>query len=203
MPQVYARFSGWVSRGAFLTGLYRHGSLASFWGKGIWSPLTGSAKYMSGVVLGLAGNSIQLVPDGTLLLHVLLILLMVGILNRTLFQPINKILEKRDTLGRGALDEAMALQASAEKELASYEAALRTARAEGYKNTEAQRREELAKREVELSQLKDQMSEIIKREKSLLEKETGDARAVLLDESQRLAAEIHRRILGSASEPRR
>ena len=69
---------------------------------------------MGSVVLGLAGNPIQLVPDGTLLVHVLLILLMVGILNRTLFQPINRILERRDTW-RGALEEAMALQASADK----------------------------------------------------------------------------------------
>ena len=158
---------------------------------------------MSDVILGMAGNSIQLVPDGTLLLHVLLILAMVGVLNRTLFQPINRSLETRDTLGRGAIEEARALQASAERDLESYEAALRTARAEGYKKTEAQRREELAKREVELSQLKAQLSEIIKREKSLLEKQTGDARAVLLDESQRLAAEIHHRILGSAVDLRR
>lgn len=158
---------------------------------------------MSDVILGMAGNSIQLVPDGTLLVHVLLILVMVGVLNRTLFQPINKILDRRDTLGRGALEEARALQASAEKDLERYEAALRTARAEGYKKTEAQRREELAKREVELGQLKTQLAEIIEREKSLLEEQTVDARAVLLDESQRLAAEIHRRILGSAVDPRR
>lgn len=158
---------------------------------------------MSGIILGMAGSSIQLVPDGTLLIHVLLILVMVGVLNRTLFQPISKILERRDTLGRGALEEARALQATAERDLERYEAALRTARAEGYKKTEAQRREELAKREVELSQLKAQLSEVIQREKGLLEKQTGDARAVLLDESQRLAAEIHRRILGSAADPGR
>ena len=158
---------------------------------------------MSDVILGMAGNPIQLVPDGTLLLHILLILVMVAVLNRTLFQPINRILEKRDRLGRGAVEEASALQARAEKELERYETELRTARADGYRKTEAQRREELAKREVELSQLKAEMSQIIKREKSLLEKETGDARAVLLDESQRLAGEIHRRILGSTGDPTR
>jgi len=38
--------------------------------------------------LGLAENSIQLVPDGTLILHVLIILVMVYVLNATLFKPI-------------------------------------------------------------------------------------------------------------------
>ena len=46
--------------------------------------------------LGLAENPIQLVPDGTLILHVLIILVMVYVLNATLFKPINKILAARD-----------------------------------------------------------------------------------------------------------
>ena len=46
--------------------------------------------------LGFAENSIQLVPDGTLLLHVLIILVMVYVLNATLFRPINRILEARE-----------------------------------------------------------------------------------------------------------
>jgi F0F1-type ATP synthase membrane subunit b/b' len=42
-----------------------------------------------------AENSIQLVPDGTLFLHIIIILLMVFVLNATLFKPINRILEER------------------------------------------------------------------------------------------------------------
>ena len=40
----------------------------------------------------LAEAQIQLVPDGTLLLHVLMVAVMVFILNRTLLKPINEIL---------------------------------------------------------------------------------------------------------------
>jgi len=43
-------------------------------------------------VLGFAENSIQLVPDGTLILHVIIILVMIYVLNTTLYQPINRIL---------------------------------------------------------------------------------------------------------------
>jgi hypothetical protein len=48
------------------------------------------------LVLGFAENSIQLVPDGTLILHVIIILVMVYVLNATLYKPINKILESRE-----------------------------------------------------------------------------------------------------------
>ena len=56
--------------------------------------------------LGFAENSIQLVPDGTLFLHVLIILVMVYVLNATLFKPINRILEAREKRTRGRLTEA-------------------------------------------------------------------------------------------------
>ena len=58
------------------------------------------------LVLGFAENSIQLVPDGTLILHVIIILVMVYVLNATLYKPINKILESREKRTRGRLSEA-------------------------------------------------------------------------------------------------
>ena len=45
--------------------------------------------------LGFAENSIQLVPDGTLLLHILIILVMIFVLNATLYKPINRVLAAR------------------------------------------------------------------------------------------------------------
>ena len=56
--------------------------------------------------LGFAENSIQLVPDGTLILHVLIILVMVYVLNATLYKPINRILEAREKQTKGRLTEA-------------------------------------------------------------------------------------------------
>ena len=63
-------------------------------------------------VLGLAENSIQLVPDGTLILHVIIILVMVYVLNATLFKPINQILESREKRTRGRLSEAQEVMKS-------------------------------------------------------------------------------------------
>ena len=56
--------------------------------------------------LAFAENSIQLVPDGTLILHIVIILVMVFVLNATLFKPINRILEEREKRTRGRSGEA-------------------------------------------------------------------------------------------------
>ena len=80
--------------------------------------------------LGFAENSIQLVPDGTLLLHVLIILVMVYVLNATLFKPINQILENREKRTRGRLTEAQEIMGNVSERLAEYERALRAARTE-------------------------------------------------------------------------
>ena len=49
------------------------------------------------VVLAFAeGGAIQLVPDGTIFIHIALILLMIFILNRTFFRPVNRVLDARE-----------------------------------------------------------------------------------------------------------
>ena len=44
----------------------------------------------------LAETSIQLVPDATLLLHLVMVVVMVFVLDRTLLKPVNRILSERD-----------------------------------------------------------------------------------------------------------
>ena len=72
------------------------------------------------LVLGFAENSIQLVPDGTLILHVIIILVMVYVLNATLYKPINQILESREKRTRGRLSEAQETLKSVKEKLAKY-----------------------------------------------------------------------------------
>ena len=66
--------------------------------------------------LGFAENSIQLVPDGTLILHVIIILVMVWILNKTLYKPINRILEAREKRTRGRMSEAQEILTRRQRE---------------------------------------------------------------------------------------
>jgi F-type H+-transporting ATPase subunit b len=155
---------------------------------------------MTYVILGMAGSSIQLVPDGTLLFHMFLILLMVVVLNRTLFRPVNKILQDREEMGQGALAEASEIRRNVEEDLRKYEEGLRLARVDGYRETESQRRQELSQREHDLSSLRLELTKTIAREKALLQEQTDQARGILLTEAKVLASQIEERILNPPTE---
>ena len=156
---------------------------------------------MTYVILGMAGSSIQLVPDGTLLFHMFLILLMVVVLNRALFRPVNKILQDREEMGQGALAEASEIRRSVEEDLRKYEEGLRLARVDGYRETESQRRQELSQREKDLSSLRVELTKTIAREKALLQEQTDQARGILSTEAKILASQIEERILNPPTEP--
>ena len=109
----------------------------------------------------LAEASIQLVPDGTLLLHVLMITVMVFILNRTLLKPINQILAEREKQVSGRLKEAEALTAETEEKLNKYNATLREARAEGYRILEKARTAALKEKDEKVRQYREEMSKTV------------------------------------------
>src|SRR4029079_4969306 len=106
------------------------------------------------LVLGFAENSIQLVPDGTLILHVIIILVMVYVLNATLYKPINKILESREKRTRGRLSEAQEVLKSVKEKLAEYEGSLRQARSEAYALAESQRGEAMMERQRRVNEMR-------------------------------------------------
>ena len=106
----------------------------------------------------LAEASIQLVPDGTLLLHLVLVVVMVFVLNRTLLRPINDILSEREKQITGRLKEAEAMAAESEEKLKKYNDTLREARAAGYRLLEKERAEGLKEKEQQLRQHRDELS---------------------------------------------
>lgn len=106
----------------------------------------------------LAETSIQLVPDGTLLLHLLMIAVMVFILNRTLLKPINEILAEREKQVAGRLREAEAMAAETEEKLRTYNTTLREARAEGYRLLEKERAAALKEKEEKVRQYRNESS---------------------------------------------
>lgn len=96
-------------------------------------------------------ESIQLVPDGTIVLHIAIIITMVFVLNRLLFKPINNILEEREHRTRGRSDEARETIRRVEESLVSYENSLRKARAEGYRLLEQKQAEAFGERQQKIS----------------------------------------------------
>src|SRR2546430_9358217 len=145
--------------------------------------------------LGFAENSIQLVPDGTLLLHVLIILLMVYVLNATLLRPINRILEARDRRTKGRLSEAEEILRDVSEKLTAYERTLRQARGEAYAFSEKERAEAMQERQTKLNEMRQELSESIAKEKAAIQRQADAARGTLEGEPRRLAREIGARIL--------
>ena len=106
----------------------------------------------------LAETSIQLVPDGTLLLHLLMVVVMVAVLNRTLLKPINQILAEREKQITGRLKEAEAMAAETQAKMKKYNDALREARADGYRQLEKERAQGLKERDEKLRKYREEMS---------------------------------------------
>ncbi len=145
--------------------------------------------------LGFAENSIQLVPDGTLILHVIIIILMIYVLNATLYRPINKILESREKRTRGRLTEAQEIMQSVSEKLREYERSLRQARAEAYAQTESQRAGAMKERQQKLNEMRAQLTQMMMQEKKTIEQQAADARVVLEADARGLAREIGSRVL--------
>ncbi len=106
----------------------------------------------------LAESSIQLVPDGTLLLHFLFVGLMVGVLSRTLLKPINVILREREEYIRGRKDLAKVTAAAREEMLQRYETELRKVRSEGYRLLEQERARAIKEKQEKLQSVKEEMA---------------------------------------------
>lgn len=145
--------------------------------------------------LGFAENSIQLVPDGTLILHVIIILVMVWILNKTLYKPINRILEAREQRTRGRMSEAQEILADVSEKVSNYERQLRQARAEGYALAEQERNAAMQERQRKLNEMRQQLSVSTAQEKQTIQSQAEEARTTLDSESRRIAREIGERVL--------
>ena len=145
--------------------------------------------------LGFAENSIQLVPDGTLILHVIIILVMVYVLNATLFKPINQILASREKRTRGRLTEAEEIMESVTEKMTQYERSLRQARGAAYALMESQCAEAMKARQQKLNEMREQLAQSIAHEKEAIQRQAAEAHVLLETASHRIASEIGSRVL--------
>jgi len=146
--------------------------------------------------LALAEGGIQLVPDGTLVVHVIAIVIMVFVLNATLFKPVNKILAAREKRGKGRLGEAGEILSRVDSKLGAYESGLRAARAEAYQLLEAEHVAARAAREAKLAGVRQEVADSTAKQKQDLAQQAKAARAMLHDNARQFAHEVGSRILG-------
>ncbi|MEO8435118.1 MAG: hypothetical protein ABI596_09500 [Pyrinomonadaceae bacterium] len=148
------------------------------------------------IALALAENSIQLVPDGTLLIHVAAIVVMVYVLNSTVFKPINTLLAEREKRGTGRFAESNQILKQVDQKMASYEQGLRAARAEAYQLMEAEHAAVRAEREKTLARMRADLSASTGKQKQELERQANEARTMLQANATQFAQKISTRILG-------
>jgi F-type H+-transporting ATPase subunit b len=146
--------------------------------------------------LAFSDSAIQLVPDGTLLFHLALIVVMVALLNVTLLKPINRILEERERRTRGRIGEAQRILASVDERTLEYQRRLREARGTGYLLLEEERTAASRSREQLVSTVKAEVMRWQEQERENLKKAEADVKGSLKKDAGARAAEIGSRILG-------
>lgn len=144
------------------------------------------------------GASVQLLPDATLLIHIALILIMIWILNRTFFRPINRVIEARVKNKGGRFTEAEEILNQVSQKRAAYEESLLKARTEGYEMVEKERAEAVRQREAEISRVKEEVSQVFVQEKEELDRQTAQARQQIAQEAKVMADRISANILNGA-----
>ncbi len=139
--------------------------------------------------------AVQLVPDGTVFIHIALILLMIWILNRTFFRPINRIIDARERNKGGRFGEAESILREVSEKQTKYNQAMTDARLKGYEMIEAERSAAVANREAKLGATKEETERRLAQEKAQLETQTAEARRTIAAEADRLADKISSNIL--------
>jgi len=140
-------------------------------------------------------ESIQLIPDGTILIHIAIIISMVFVLNKLLFKPVLRTLSDREARTHGRTDEARETIRKMGESLSRYENSLRQARAEGYNLLEQQQSEANGERQRKIAEVRGEVEEQLGQEKNEIHAQAERVRATLLGEAERVASDIRAQVL--------
>jgi F-type H+-transporting ATPase subunit b len=146
-------------------------------------------------IFGLALKEGVLSIDGSFLFIFFTILLLIYILNHTLFKPINQVLDERERLGAGRIGEARRMLGEYEERLKRYESRLRDARGEAYQRLEAGRREATLERQRMIAEVKAETTARIDAAKHEIAEQAAGAKKNLEKEARAMAATISSQIL--------
>lgn len=139
---------------------------------------------MEQTLQALAGILLKAIPT------IGIILLLHFYLKGMLFKPLEKVLKQREELTGGARLEAEQSFKRAEEKAARYEAALRDARTEIYREQEQARARLIADQEGRLNGARARIHAMIEEAKTQIETETAAAKASLGDQTSALADQI-------------
>lgn len=139
--------------------------------------------------------AIQLFPDGTMFLHIAIILVMIWILNKTLFRPINNVLAARERNRAHEGGEAgMILEKVAAKE-STYTSEVRDARNRGYQIIEERHNAAVAHRTEAIGKTKEETAATLEAGRAEIERQTAAAESELRSGAELMADHITATIL--------
>lgn len=144
-------------------------------------------------------EQIQLLPDGSLIIHVIMILAMIWILNRTFFRPINRIIEKREKNKGGHSSEAVEILEEASEKRVEYTQGLQESRSEGYELIESERAEALSEKQSKVETAKEEIAAMVENENADLTEQVESAKGVITEEAEKMAEKISSNVLGGVA----
>ncbi len=140
---------------------------------------------------------VQLFPDGTLFIHIAIILGMIWVLNRTLYRPINRVLESRERNKGGHSSEAVEILKDVDLKSAAYNKEMLDARNTGYDLVAKELQKTSEAKAKKLETAKAEIAARYDAEKADLEKQKAEARDAIGTEAEKVAEEIATNILGA------
>lgn len=140
-------------------------------------------------------ESIQLFPDGTISVHIGLILLMIYVLNRTFFRPINAVIESREKHKGGRGGEAEEILGEVSKKQKEYDKAMLAARNESYEMIDRERTEAVEARQEMIGDAKAAATKRIADEKERVRNAVSEAKVEIVREADKMADKIAANIL--------
>jgi len=144
---------------------------------------------MDATLNALGGILLKAIPT------LLLVLLIHFYLKRMFFRPLEKVLHQRYEAGEGTRLAAQASLEAAGKKAAEYEAALRQARGEIYKEQESQRRRWRDEQAARVQQARADADAAVKKAREALAGEVSACRQALAAQANALAGDIVRIVI--------
>lgn len=139
---------------------------------------------------------LEIRPDLTLLIQILLFLIFMWTLNRLLFRPTLRVLEERDRQIAGGRREAADLEARISEAVSTYEGSIREARAQGEKGR-ARFVQEASVEEARIAREgRARAAEATEKIRTEISRETEKARSELEGRVREFADLIAERVLG-------
>jgi F-type H+-transporting ATPase subunit b len=126
---------------------------------------------------------------------IIFVIILVAILNRLFFGPIEEVMRKRAEETVGALARARGQIQEAEAKSRQYEAALQAARIEIYSGRQAEHQASLAQQENALRMARDRAETLVKEARAALASEVSQARQQLSASCPILARAIAEKLL--------